>query len=188
MKSTPDNTAAGIGSVRSLQVDMESFLSKHDIVYHAPPTSGWEGFPFGNGSYGGMYWTEPEGIVFQANHTDTLEEPDPEAADEGWAVLRSCGRLLLRHPLPVHDWLYVNRYHASHSLYRATVETRLEMPSASLTRLFMFTPSVPWRCWPIVRRTAALCQRVAHRSRSPSSDGEAACSDGGIRDSRAGRA
>lgn len=106
----------------TLSVDMESYLSKHEIVYQAPAMDGWEGFPLGNGSFGGMLWARPEGLVFQANHTDTLELPDPEKRNEGWAILRSCARLELVHPLPIHDWAYLNRYDASLSLYRAQAE------------------------------------------------------------------
>ena len=126
MSETSKSYPSGIPSVRTLRVDMESYLSKHDIVYRAPPTEGWEGFPFGNGSYGGMYWAGPEGLIFQANHTNALEDPDPEEKNEGWAVLRSCGRLNLRHPFPIHDWLYINRCYASHSLYRATAKTHID--------------------------------------------------------------
>lgn len=111
---------------RPLGVDMEGYLSKHEIVYQAPATEGWEGFPLGNGSYGGMLWARSEGLVFQANHTDALELPDPEKRNEGWAVLRSVARLEITHPLPVHDWPYMNRYHAALSLYRAQTDLRAE--------------------------------------------------------------
>ena len=123
MPETRDQVPANMTSVRTLRVDMESYLSKHDIVYRAPPMEGWEAFPLGNGSYGGMYWAGSDSLIFQANHTNALEDPDPEEKNEGWAVLRSCGRLILRHPIPIHDWIYVNRYHATHSMHDATVKT-----------------------------------------------------------------
>ena len=126
MEDIKDSRIRGVGNSRTIQVDMESYLSKHDIVYKAPPREGWEGFPVGNGSYGGMYWALPDGVVFQANHTDSLEDPDPDGRNEGWAVLRSCGRLNLRHPFPLNDWLYINRYNASLSMYNATARTRVE--------------------------------------------------------------
>ena len=126
MGNKTDRAWADIRQSRMISVDMKSYLSKHEIVYLAPPLQGWEGFPVGNGSFGGMLWAEKNGTVFQANHTDALELPDPEEKNEGWAVLRSCGRLRVTHPFDVYDWLYVNSYRASLSLYRSEVETACE--------------------------------------------------------------
>lgn len=129
---------ATVGQSRMIRVDMESYLSKHEIVYQAPPLQGWEGFPVGNGSYGGMLWAQKEGLVFQANHTDLLELPDPEEQNEGWAVLRACGRLAVKHPFPMHDWLYINQYQASLSLYRSEVRSHCDSAFGTFdTRFFV---------------------------------------------------
>ena len=53
-----------------LNIDMPSYLSKHDVVYLSPPRHGWEGLPLGNGSFGGPVWATDDGMLFQANHTD----------------------------------------------------------------------------------------------------------------------
>lgn len=111
-----------------LQIEMERFLSRHDVVFLSPPLEGWEGLPIGNGSFGGPLWANEEGLIFQANHSDTYELPDPQGAGDGgdypdrqtgWFALRSCGRLALRHAAPVHNWIYLNDYNANLSLYTA---------------------------------------------------------------------
>jgi len=105
-----------------IDVNTQDYLARHDIVHHSPPTEGWEGLPLGNGSFGGPLWASQDGLIFQANHTDTYELPDP--ADPGeqradWMVLRSCGRLTIQHAAPIHDWLYLNDFEARLSLGQA---------------------------------------------------------------------
>ncbi len=146
--------AVTVDDTRFTAVDHRGHLSRHEIVYHAPPTEGYDGFPVGNGSYGGMYWSLADGMVFQANHTDTLEHPDPTGGDEGWAILRSCGRLMVRHPFAVHDWLNVDRYEAKLSLHRAEVETRCEGAFGSFSSRFLVHADRP---------VAMLTYRAAYR-------------------------
>ena len=105
---------------------MAQYLKRHQIVYLSPPMEGWEGIPLGNGTLGGMLWASTEGWMFQVNHTDTYDMPDPATPDEGWYSLRSCGRLTVQHSVPVHDWLYLNDFEARLSLHDAvtTWQTR----------------------------------------------------------------
>ena len=101
-----------------LNVDIKSYLSKHDLVFLSPPREGWEGLPLGNGSFGGPLWAAEDGLIFQANHTDTFELPDPQGGEQkaGWTVLRSCGRLRIQHSVPMHNWLYLDDFEARLSL------------------------------------------------------------------------
>lgn len=105
----------------SFRVEMEKFLSKHDIVYLSPPYQGWEGLPLGNGSLGGPLWASPNGLIFQANHSDLFESPQREGSEAaaGWTVLRHAGRLQLEHSVPIHDWLYLNDFEARLSMHPA---------------------------------------------------------------------
>jgi len=112
----------------SLRANMESFLSRHDVVFLSPPLEGWEGLPIGNGSFGGPLWAGEEGLIFQANHSDTYELPDPNGAGDGgdypdrqtgWFTLRSCGQLKMKYAAPIHNWIYLNDYRADLSLYKA---------------------------------------------------------------------
>lgn len=100
--------------------DVAAYLRRHDLVFESPPTEGWEGLPLGNGRLGGPLWVRPEGPVFQINHTDAYELPDPERRDEGWAVLRSCGRLFVEHAVAPYDWIAMNHFEGRLALGTAT--------------------------------------------------------------------
>ncbi|MHB0936649.1 MAG: glycosyl hydrolase family 95 catalytic domain-containing protein [Armatimonadota bacterium] len=112
----------------TIRTNMEQFLAQHDVVFLSPPLEGWEGLPIGNGSFGGPLWAAEDGLIFQANHSDTYELPDPNGVGDGgdypdrqtgWFTLRSCGRLAMRFAAPIHNWIYLNDYRADLSLYRA---------------------------------------------------------------------
>lgn len=111
-----------------IRANMEQFLSQHDVVFLSPPLDGWEGLPIGNGSFGGPLWTMEDGLIFQANHSDTFELPDPQGVGDGgdypdrqtgWYTLRSCGQLKTQFAAPIHNWIYLNDYKADLSLYKA---------------------------------------------------------------------
>ncbi|NQT19270.1 MAG: hypothetical protein HQ592_06165 [Planctomycetes bacterium] len=114
----------------SCQIKMDGFLSQHDVVSLAPHREGWEGFPIGNGAFGGPLWTTGNGLLFQANHSDSYELPDTKGLGDGgdyperqtgWFALRSCARLMTAFALPIHDWIYLNDYKARLSLFEAQV-------------------------------------------------------------------
>lgn len=98
------------------------YIRRHNVIYETPPAEGWEGFPLGNGSLGGPLWTNSHGFVFQVNHTDSYELPDPENLDEPWAILRSCGRLTMEYAVPFQDWLYLRDFQGRLSLSDATAD------------------------------------------------------------------
>ncbi len=101
----------------SFTVDIRNYLARHDVVHLSPPREGWEGLPLGNGSLGGPLWASEDGLIFQANHTDTYEQVDPQDPKEQWTVLRSCGQLKIQHAAPIHNWLYLNDYEARLDLH-----------------------------------------------------------------------
>jgi len=131
---------------RRLDVDMDSYLSKHDVVYLTPEENGCNGFPLGNGDMGTMVWTAPKAIHCVINKCDTWDDmpekdckkfgasdpPSPEEylnlleLEEHFTSLRSCGELLVEPGLPVFDWMYIEDFEARLSLAeaRATISAR----------------------------------------------------------------
>lgn len=58
---------------------LRRFVSQHDIIYEVPPRFWEDGFPIGNGHFGGMVW-QPDGIEIGLNKLDVwdrrVEQPD----------------------------------------------------------------------------------------------------------------
>ena len=47
-----------------LRID-DAYLNQHDIIYLVPEYDGFNGFPLGNGDFGGMLWFSDKGIELQ---------------------------------------------------------------------------------------------------------------------------
>ena len=45
--------------------DSEAMVAQHDVVYEVPPRNWEDGFPIGNGHFGGMVWQpeDPDRVV-----------------------------------------------------------------------------------------------------------------------------
>jgi len=122
-----------------LDIDRESFLSQHDVVYQSPAKDGYEGFPIGNGDLGAMGWTPPDKLFFQINKTNTWDD-DPAEAFSAWedsgnpdkserfTSLRSCGQFRIEPGLPVFDWMYLENFEGRLSLADAQGSWRAEGP------------------------------------------------------------
>ena len=122
-----------------LDIDMEKYLSKHDIVYLTPATEGYDGFPIGNGDMGAMAWTPPDRIHFQINKCDTWDDTPPESfwawedgldpdKSERFTALRSCGELTINPGLPVFDWMYLDDFEGRLSLGHAKASWLVKGP------------------------------------------------------------
>ncbi len=131
--SAPSEEAAAVSSRRAgaaaFAVDRPGYLSQHDIVFHTPPTEGWEGFPIGNGDLGAMLWCTQTGISLQINKTDTWDQP----SGKGEMLLRSCGHLTLDTATPCPDWLYLDGFEARLSLHRAQADLVATTPFLKLS-------------------------------------------------------
>ena len=67
----------------ALNVDYASYLAQHDVLYQAPPLSGSEGMPIGDGDLGAMLWC-PERLRFQVQKSDLWSDPPDGADASGW--------------------------------------------------------------------------------------------------------
>ena len=69
-------------------VDYAAFLSRHDVVYLAPPTEGIDGLPVGNGELGAMIWAPADRLQLQINKVG-LWDDRPNGSFTSWATKRS---------------------------------------------------------------------------------------------------
>jgi len=106
------------------ELDTQSYLSRHDIVFHSPFVGGYEGFPLGNGDLGGMLWTTESGLTVQVNKNDTW---DDTPADSGM-VLRSCGRVTIDFGAPCFNWCFLEQFEARLSLAHAQSRVTAKTP------------------------------------------------------------
>ena len=128
---------------KSLNVDREKYLARHDVVNLSPATEGYDGFPIGNGDLGAMAWTPPDRLSFQINKTDTWDDA-PEGIFGGWedgnnpdksehfTSLRSCGQLTVEPGLPLFDWMYLDDFEGRLSLHDARATWKAEGPLGSV--------------------------------------------------------
>ena len=141
-----------------LDVDFESYLSSHDIVYLSPAEEGYEAFPLGNGDQGGMLWTPGGDLCWALNKSDAWDDkPGFEPGNQ--TDLVSCG-LLKVHSLPVFDWMYLEDYRARLRLYDATA--RIQAKSAfgeTSTEAFCSARHKSF----CLRMTDSLSERVSRR-------------------------
>lgn len=134
---------------KGLDVDMEAFLSQHDVVYLTPAVNGYDGFPLGNGDLGTMAWTLQDRIHFQINKCNAWDDVSPGhfgVDSEEWidrhTSLRSCGQLQIIPGLPIFDWMYLKDFEGRLSLVDAQARWLADSPLGKI-RCSAFVSSNP---------------------------------------------
>lgn len=125
----------------NLNVDMDTFLSQHDLAFLTPATKGYEGLPIGNGDLGAMAWTPSDCLHFQINKCDTWDDDSDESfgawddSDKAnkYTYLRHCGQLQIKPGLPMFDWMYLKDFKAHLSLSKAQANWFTKSPMGKLT-------------------------------------------------------
>ena len=79
-----------------LNVRIMQYLKKHNIVYRSPQYRGCEGFPIGNGSFGGMLYHSADTIEMTLSHTDAIDFTKDGNLKRGPGRVRRRIRLLQR--------------------------------------------------------------------------------------------
>lgn len=116
-----------------LNVRIMQYLKKHNIVYRSPQYRGCEGFPIGNGSFGGMLYHSADTIEMTLSHTDAIDFTKDgnfkawawESEEENTAPA-ACGRLSIFDGMPSFDKLYLKKYCSTLSLAEGSVQMESE--------------------------------------------------------------
>ena len=101
-----------------LKID-DTYLSQHDIVYLEPEYDGFNGFPLGNGDFGGMLWFSDNGLELQLNKIDLYDRPA-----KGRTTLRSAGRLKIDFGVPCYSYIHLGDFEARLSLQNAGLKVK----------------------------------------------------------------
>lgn len=121
--------------------NIPKYLRKHDVVYHSPAYKTCEGFPVGNGCFGGMIYHSDRSIRWMQNHTDALDF-GPDGNFQAWAgeseeintAPVSCGEISISDGMPSFEWVYLTEYEARLNLAEGCAE------------LMSSTPFSNWKC------------------------------------------
>lgn len=131
--------------------DTLQYLRKHDVVYHSPAYKASEGFPLGNGCFGGMLYHTDRSIQWMQNHTDVIDF-GPDGNFQAWAgeseeintAPVSCGEITISDGMPSFEWIYLKDY-----------EARLNL-SEGLVDLQSSTAFSSWKCRAYVAQTPCV--------------------------------
>lgn len=131
--------------------DRQEYLKKHNIIYHAPAYEGYNGFPIGNGHFGGMLYHTADSLQMTLAHTDAIDfGADGNFAAWSWdseennTAHAACGVLSVTDEMPSFDPLYLDEY-----------EGALELGNG-VGRLHSKTPFSSWNGEVYCNRTADL--------------------------------
>ncbi len=117
----------------SLSVDYSSYLSQHDLVYHAPPLESSQAMPIGDGDMGAMLWS-PGKVMLQIQKNDLWDDPPVQTSEQAsrfansWSLL-SAGRVGINcSPALIED---MNRFEQRLSPYSGVVSLESDSPHGS---------------------------------------------------------
>jgi alpha-L-fucosidase 2 len=128
-----------------LNVDLEAYLARHDLVYESPAEMPFHGLPLGDGATGALAWTPPDALRFELGRCD-LWDDGPERPFNPWgkedeevaSALRSAGHISIAPGLPVLDRLYLSDFEMRLDLHAATANLRSVTPLGKIeAEMFM---------------------------------------------------
>ncbi len=137
MITTNFNKSAG-----DFDISWPEKVSRHDLVYKAPPTDPMQyGMPLGNGDIGALLWCDDRKIYIAFNKCD-LWDDGPEGVftagghEENTTTLRHGCRIIIDFGSPIFDSFYLKDFEARLHLKNGCAELKLNCPFGSLSAKF----------------------------------------------------
>ena len=122
------------------QVGWPGRVSKHDLVYLAPPSDPMQGMPIGNGDVGVLCWCEDSQVILSVNKCDLWDDArfgrfhNWKAEEEEYSTtLRHACRIIFDFQVPVFDLFYLSDFKGRLSLADASLTIAASGPFGSVS-------------------------------------------------------
>ena len=116
----------------SLSADYASHISRHDLVYHAPPNAE-AAMPMGDGDLGATFWC-PNSLHWQVQKSDLWDDPSianvspSQTPESAWRLLSAGGVSIKTDPALLQG---MHRYEQRLSLYSGNISVMADSPAGS---------------------------------------------------------